>query len=343
MALSLLSSFVDRVRAVQETTSAEEAKLLYEWFYRNSDIIKIDILSQLNNIMNQDEDTLDKEWKLVDKSPANIKNKLTICSKSAEFLLSDLPGARSINKLNVDIFLNTIKDPEAKIYAQSVIQHTRYIPDEEFMKCLYISLEMFRKNIGATPYAVVLSTKKYGSEWWILQRLFGSYFVGTEPNIITKSNPDTDPTNVVIIDDAIYSGIHLETALITFLYGTPRPREDAILRKRYTFHLIIPFISTVGYEYISNYLRNKADVFFYSCEGKTLPTFDIIEPKVFELTNKPGVRRMLDTNPDKTPLLIYFDHKIADGASTEEYIISSIVYPPPTRDPLERALKCYLK
>lgn len=333
MVTAILVDFTNRLQVLEKTQSKDEAKALYDWFKSNADIVRDSVLNLLKTKMQPE------SFKMPGIEPKRDKFIQCASKGSYEFLPVDHPGERAIQKQNVDIYLSTIKDPDVKIYLDAAIRHTRYIPDQEFQRAFMVSFLTFQRQIGDQKYAMLLMPEKYGSEWWLTQNLFATILKGEEPEIIIESTPETDPKHILIVDDAIYFGVNISEMLDVFFYDRD---VDKFPDDRYVFHIVVPYISTQGYQEINRFLlkisKGKANAIFYPAEGKTLPSFNELEPNLIQrLKDEKKAYMVTKEIGTSDPFLIYFDHKIAEAV----LFLKNVVIPPPTKDPIRRAMECY--
>lgn len=265
-------------------------------------------------------------------------------------------------------------------YIRAVVKHTKYIPETEFRRALQTSYSIFEKNITGPDnkmrdYAVILLTSKYGSEWWFLQQLFATVLKGREPTVLIRSNQQTDPDDIMLIDDAIYSGGNIAHTINYFLFGHDRHQDDDTPPKKYTFHIVVPYISSTGYKRLTEEFAHIATLIFYPVDGKITPTFDELEPKIWDdilsikdvttsvsidinfgptrtsfrdvvedtLNIEQHSLNVGDIDDERPHTLIYFDHKIADVTSTATDIYENVVPYVPSREPLNRAMECFVR
>ena len=271
-----------------------------------------------------------------------VSNRLKECAKNdySQIKIDPLANKRDINlaevqKIKSDIAKNPTENSDLELkYIDAVVRHTHYISTTEFMNNLRLSLEAFLKAVGDRPYGIVLFSQKYGSEYWILQQLFARDLKGREPPVLYKSNPEKDPTDIMIIDDAIYSGMNVSIAISDFLSNV---KTD----KKYTFHIVVPYVSTRGYEIISEDFKDRANLIFYPAGGHTIPSLKDIDPKLWDdIIADEYIVQKYDIVEDNPHTLIYFDHKIADARATANEVLERLV-PPISKDGVHKSELCF--
>lgn len=236
----------------------------------------------------------------------------------------------------------------ACIWGNAFLKHVRYIPFPEFYDALIKSLDNFLVHQGNRPYAIFVDSSKYGSEYWILQMLWKDVIAKQNniPMLISEFRPDTDPSDIIILDDALYTGVHAFGALDDAFHqsGIRAPGN-------YRFHFVVPYITNQAKNYITENLSSSAVVFYPLSIIPTLLEFD--EPEVKTSAYKLNERKKytpveevineFDLNQyedmDFTPL--YFDFKIAKNASTATKLLEKLVHPLPSRRALKYAEGCY--
>ena len=290
----------------------------------------------------------DKSLSLNDITPQAIRQRLISCAtvETYKFDAKDHPDQRAIDMKLVEVLKREVdRYPLVKEYIDAVVKHTQYIPESVFTRSLNASFKAFEEKVASKPYAIILPLTKYGSEWWFLQQLFATSLRGKEPPILTRSDPTTDPTDVILVDDAIYSGGNMSHSISKFLFDTSLIPKSPEVGKRYTFHIIIPYVSRLGYDRLSEEYKDIADLVFYPVGG-LIPTLNDLEPQLWERVMKIGNERrgmpiIRDLIPDRAHTLIYFDHRIAHPNSTATEVLERIVPIQPSREPLDRAEDCF--
>lgn len=255
------------------------------------------------------------------------------------------PGQRGLRKDNIDTYLNNINDDLSKQFAAMFLKHVTYIPFNVFYQSLQNSLNKFLSTIADKPYAILLEQDHYGSESWLTQLLFQTELLGKEPDIISKANPNKDPIDIVIIDDAIYSGINTLSKIDNFIYYANQ-NGKILTPERYIFHIVVPYVSISGYNMLCKNIDKfgNSKLYFYT----NLPLIKSIwqlEPSMKNMFQKDNeelhdvIVKNLNIDPHTDFVPIYFDHKIACELSTAMSILQKVVTPLPSRSSLLNANK----
>jgi hypothetical protein len=202
------------------------------------------------------------------------------------------PGERKIAEETWNDYISKIEKDDLKRLAEKVRSETVYADFNEFKRYLYSSFEKFKQKIGNKDFYIYLPRSKFGSEYVFTALLWKEI---RKLNFIGFMNEETelkDLDNILLIDDAIYSGINL-TASITELYFE-RYRNRNI---KFNYYVVVAYKSH--------------DLMIEDLEGETFYSKYI--PSINELDE------IHSGMSDSIPLL-YFDHKVAGDMSTFYHI-----------------------
>lgn len=262
---------------------------------------------------------------------------------STKCSLVDKQIDRSIRPESVQVYLNSLKSPLSREFAEEWIKTVQYISFFELYGSLLYSLRAALKEIGDKSWCILLNDRKYASEHWLIQLLFLDELKGKEPTIYYEIVPGI-PSHIVVIDDASYSGGNVFGLLDESAYQKDKRCTDENKHdlKEYTVHIVIPFISEVARDTIvsvKNY-HGYREIKLYP-HGKYISTLPLTEKYFYLNRGEWMIRKELveDCDLEEVSALvpIYFDHKIASGRSTASGILQRLVNPPPTRAPILRA------
>jgi hypothetical protein len=246
--------------------------------------------------------------------------------------------------------------PPVCLWGNAFLRHVRYIPFSEFYDALVTSWQGFAAHIGDRPFAILLDPRKYGSEHWLLQMLWSSGIPKVaDAEIITELNPTSDPTDIVILDDVLYTGMHVFGVLDEAFHNATQGGKRMLPPGRYRFHFVVPYVTKQARAFIEESLPHLSPgntaTFYPVSPVLTLleyepslkdTAYDTDERKQY--SPKPGVIEAFDLNPqgmDFTPL--YLDFKIAKNASTATSLLERMVTPLPSRRALKEAEACYMQ
>ena len=244
---------------------------------------------------------------------------------------------RSLTDKRVKRYLDGIVHPAARDLASVFLANIRYVPFMEMYRDLVISLQRCTSELGNTPFTLHLPSGKYGSEWWLVQLLFQSEFKGKEPSVSDKLLTK----DIMIVDDCSYTGINALSMIDNALDETDT---------HHIFHLVIPYMSTEAHRVLGaiNKKLPRATVRFYHTEPLIPTVFDVLLPELKKVVvGEDGyiiqdIADTLNIEVDTSATLIYFDHKIAGRMSTMTAVLEAVVYPLPSRAPIERAEQTYM-
>lgn len=226
------------------------------------------------------------------------------------------PDERELDYNLVNKYKNTLHRKYQDFF-NDVIDNTVYISDFELDYKLKRSFEKFSHNIKNIPFYVFLNRMKFASMGLMTVRLMHLIndlnFIG----FVSSNSLVENGTNVVVIDDASYSGNNLEAIIDELSYAN--------IGKVINFHLVVPFISTFMYNYYTK-LEHKSNSIvqlqtqIYNVYPYSINTFrtinEILEEKglekyqhdIFEYFNLEGELNL--------QIPIYFDHAVAANTST---------------------------
>ncbi len=261
------------------------------------------------------------------------KTKKTFFDKTLKYDWDMKTIDRSLDLSRVETYLSLVDEPH-RSFIEEVIKNTRYIPFDVFKEALVYSFDLFKKRIGVEKFYILLDDEKIGSEHWIVALLWRYIKELNVVEIIHSESEIPKNANILLIDDAIYSGHHL-----TQIFGD--------LGENITIHVVVPYISNIGYEYLISFcksrgltcnfyykelidsIRTSVDILkYYPAENTNIYKYSPYYPRelYYSLYNMQIFSPRLSTEKgilynaykinafDVTP--IYFDHKVAGSSST---------------------------
>lgn len=126
-----------------------------------------------------------------------------------------IPVDRSLDENKVSQYLNLLPNDNDKNFMREFLSTTTYINFDLFKNALYASFIKFQKNIKNEEFYILTSSDdKIGSEDWIIAILWPyirQMNIKNFININTILQPGI--INIAIFDDAIYSGINIESKI----------------------------------------------------------------------------------------------------------------------------------
>lgn len=263
---------------------------------------------------------------------------------------------RSFDKNKIKEYLSLLNEPDC-CFISELIDKTTYIKYDIFKNYLVESFNDFKLAIGEQKFYLMLPKGKIGSEHWLTALLWPELNKLNLVSIIDIFTVivDIDIIDVVIIDDALYSGINITAEVDDFTYELSLKLNisQKELGKKFRFHFIIPFVTSGGVKTLFGLCKYiNADYRLYNkYEMKTIT--DLIEVNKYypenasdELYKRFGVE-IFDLPP------IYFDHKVAGPFSTYSTIYLEGIIPNnkfygslfkinPSREKIEQLKKYYV-
>lgn len=212
-------------------------------------------------------------------------------------------GERKIYGTTWDAYISQLSNATDVEIIEQVESKTVYVDWERFIKLLEHSFTDFVREIGDQPFYIYLPTNKFGSEyvlvawlWQDIKKLNFQGFVSLNDNSMLK-----DDANVLIIDDAIYSGHNLMGSIDELMYTT---------RLKFNFYIVVACSS----------LENLGQVEFPDVKIRLFNS--LLVPRI--PTEGTSYEQYMD---ELVPM--YFDHKIAGKASTFTDVYTELLpYPP---------------
>lgn len=136
-------------------------------------------------------------------------------------------------------WINLQDNPQYKAFAELVIAHTRYVPFLTTMNEFHKIFEVF--GLIDKPFWIFFNTEDFGSENWIIVLLWSLLRKKQVAGFITNTRElPSNVTDILIVDDAIYSG------------GSIAGTVDELLSYRSTnqlpiqFHIMVPYMTNPG-------------------------------------------------------------------------------------------------
>lgn len=210
-------------------------------------------------------------------------------------------------------------DDSVKSIVKTLLDNTIYISFELFYKYLLINVKALlikHKDIKCIYFFI----NKYlvdKSNYW-LSKLIEEIINRIDSNIEIKfinSLADLNTDDVILfIDDCIYSGIQMSGILNTAI----RTKQRNVILQIYLF---VSFITTNGLQYIK---KNNRNINILLCDKVYYITKSINDLLTIEEIKR--ISTMYDKFADfNNKYLIYFDHKLADVASTITLFYSGLI------------------
>lgn len=201
-------------------------------------------------------------------------------------------------------------DNNIREIAKKFLDKTEYISENKFDEYLLKSFnEMLEIYEFKTLQFFNPENNPNKSNYWVINKLLKFITDDTYSIIVSDNISDFDSTYPIIIaDDASYSGSQICNYI-----------EDYIDVKKYKLFILIPFISKIAIERISNFSKDIKFIEKNRYELKPLTELMEIE-KIKKLFDYYGIS-IISQYP------IYFNHKVADSYSSFPLIYSYGIMP----------------
>jgi hypothetical protein len=135
-------------------------------------------------------------------------------------------------------------------FIQELLNKTTYIRYQELKQILFQSFELFKQSIGQQEFYLLLPAGKFGSEYWLVALLW-SQIRNMNLRGIIKYTDNFQPqglTNILVVDDAIYSGARMVEMFDNFIQNRQRGQL-------FNIHIVVPFITKNGTEYVLDTIK----------------------------------------------------------------------------------------
>jgi len=238
--------------------------------------------------------------------------------KDVDLLTIKHIGLRNISDTTKKEYLSRFTNKEDREFVEKVLNETIYVPEHVFLKELNDAFDKFSENIRDEPFYIYLPKAKFGSEQiftiYLWNKIINKNFIKF---VHAESDIDKN-SNILIIDDCIYTGINTLSAIDETTYNNKN--------KVINFHLVIPYVSNLGkleIETFSNRFKDESQLFsvkFYN----TVNTVNFFsDPE--DIKNEDFLRKFKLEGVFQVP--IYFDHKVGNNFSTFDSIYLKGIVP----------------
>lgn len=288
------------------------------------------------------------------KIPINKnENAARMCLKIRTALPSDYTEYNGIYYLDPNKMakvLNTLSPEEREIY-QFVWNHTKFIPTQQVLDFVSLAIDDFLSSVeDSSNKTVMLSpSQKWGSEQWLATVFYDK--LGQPPVTDTLTSLSPGSYNIIILDDAVYSGTNLISTIDEGTYDLAKKyglKQKQLSKNGFnlTFYIIVGLASNYGMFQINNFLSGQQINFHVSIGARMKTITDIVEEEKFnmkwqvynDIVEKQKYPSPIDS---KQPLYdattVWLGHKIANLHGTTEKFIRSVLLNDPSRKVVEEA------
>lgn len=231
------------------------------------------------------------------------------------------PVDRSLDLEKCFEYLSLFDDDNYRNFAKEVIDNTLYVNFYELKENLMKSFIKFKEEINDRAFSIFFSSKKIGSENWLLHILWPLLrtlnvegFVTDDEFLLRKEG--RLPKEILIIDDCSYSGIHVCGIVDELPYFASGYGEDDNLTGPRTviskFHVLIPYMTEFSKSQIKS-CEDTSEVVFHNIHELTT-----LQEKSDDINEKFGIELI--------GCPIYFDHKVANNFGTFPMIYKDGLY-----------------
>jgi len=241
-------------------------------------------------------------------------------SKLLKDTFNNYPLDHSLNKHNVSKFINA-SDVKVRDICNIIIKNSIHISFETFLTCLNNNINYLLSIVNSKRPIFILVENllyydyKFKSNYWIYTYVqnYIKFKTSSKRKIILINNLEYEKLKnkdyVIFLDDCVYSGYQMTETISTL---------KNINKLSLNLYLLISFISEIGlYRIFKQFndmpnLKNYCTIDINKTYYIISPIYKILTTKQIKLINN-FYANLLDIN---NLYLIYFDHKLADTAST---------------------------
>ena len=218
---------------------------------------------------------------------------------------------RSLDETKVQKYIEQLQ-PNEQRFVRELLDKTTYISFEKLKDALNYTFERFKKSIGDQAFYLMASGYKFGSEHWFIALLWDQIKTMNLLGILNESSELElmETTNIVIIDDAIYTGNNVLGMIDNFSYFLSKKQgiSQKDICSNIKLHMVIPYVNPFGVESINNFLKDFGIVGYTYCHYIVNGLLDLID------VDDGMVCKFGIDIPEMSA--IYFDHKVAGTMST---------------------------
>lgn len=197
-----------------------------------------------------------------------------------------------------------------RIFIETLLSKTLYITYSDFLTNLHKSFQQFLTDINNQSYYILIPRYKIGSEYWLIMLLWKCIRRSNFVDFVYDDQTVANNGNIIIIDDAIYSGVTITGMVEKFISANSGGK----------FYLIIPYASILGATEVYSFIHTSGNpVKIYT--QQTLPCIatSINLPAIYGRDYEQIIsERFLIDNSNL--VLAYFDHKMAVAESVPRSI-----------------------
>ncbi|CAN5664506.1 hypothetical protein BH23THE1_BH23THE1_28410 [soil metagenome] len=154
-----------------------------------------------------------------------------------------VPVDRSFDPNKIKEYLSQIERENDLLFIKELLEKTTYVDYAKFKQALLDTFELFKQSIGQEEFYLMLPKARVGSEHWLTALLWAQLRRLNLKKIINETNELTEHmTNILIIDDAIYSGQRIIERI--YMFG------ETMSSKNVKCHIVTPFASSPGFKLI---------------------------------------------------------------------------------------------
>ena len=233
-------------------------------------------------------------------------------------------GQHGLDPAKVQSYLTSVNPKYHDIIA-FLLEHTAYITMETTLAESYKTASPLFQALKENFY-IYLPSEKIGSEYWFTAKLYPLF--AYHPHFKGYINNDTplEKGHIIIIDDAIYSGVNVLSMIDEFTDNMVNRIKDPIgttlesrnrnykqnikeLAANYVFHLLVPYVLPEGKQEIVNFAGEDFTICFYHTNELTSLRALVRETKLESVYK--GFYTAFTMEGHASPT--YFDHKVANN------------------------------
>jgi hypothetical protein len=230
-----------------------------------------------------------------------------------------VPVDRSFDPEKTNRYLSLLQ-PQDRQFVGKLLTNTKYIRFSDFKKSLEAAFELFRSSFINKPFYLMMPTNKIGSEHWITALLWSKI---REMNLVDIVSLDYDfplssdqKYDILILDDAIYSGHHLIGTIdeMTYALAEKTGKSQAEVGSHFQFHLVVPYTNPDGVSGIRSFGKDlNINIALYPNQ-EILGLNRYFDPSAYFVDEREFSEKF--GSDSYTYPAVYFDYKVAGYGSS---------------------------
>lgn len=215
-----------------------------------------------------------------------------------------------LNKSIANEYINLQPNDESKFFARLALKLTKHVTFRTFYNNLLYSINIFNENINDNCCLIINDIDELPSDLWVFLLIYDKL----SKNVTEIRTEHNNIKNILLIDDAMYSGMHIANNIYKIVM---------LSNNIFNFHIVTPYVTYDSINYIKSLYKKHNISFYYKCIMKPVKEL-MLKPFMikYNLTKKNAkklitkIAESYGIDEELNPVAIYFDHKIPDEFSS---------------------------